>query len=144
MPLTPTELLIPRVLAIGTEPGTPIWPGSQMYADSFRTGQVTTLSVDGIFGNCFVDNMRMEWYMKKFLMYPNCFRPLEWWEMREPGQMPLYLKHGENGKVRKVKEYSTGEVLTLAIFEGGRFRRLTKEWIPCDESEYLEYQKSKS
>ena len=49
----------------------------------------------------------------------------------------------ENGKVRKVKEYSTGERLTIAVFEGGLIRRLNKEWIPCDEAEYLEYQKSK-
>ena len=138
--MTPQELLIPRVLAIGTEPGTPNYPDSL-----FTSGEVLILwnkyyykQADGI-------SICTDRKVSKSVVdeYPSLFRPLEWWEHRTPEQMPLYLKHGENGKVRKVKEYSTGEVLTIAVFEGGRVRRLTNEWIPCTEQDYMEYQISK-
>jgi len=72
-----------------------------------------------------------------FLKYPAIFKKLEWWEDRKPEEMPLYIKHGANGKPRKIESFieATGTI----YFEGGRQRRINPDWIPSTEQEYLTY-----
>jgi|HubBroStandDraft_2_1064218.scaffolds.fasta_scaffold393611_2 hypothetical protein len=76
-----------------------------------------------------------------FEPYPHLFKKLEWWEERELPQMPEYLKHGENGNVRKVVKWLFQYNHIIVEFEGGRQRILKDKWIPCNEKEYLEFQK---
>ena len=73
--------------------------------------------------------------------FPHLFRPLQWWEDREEKDLPKFVKHGENGKPRKVFEYVLrwNEV----VFEGGRTRKINKDWLPATETEYNSYLKSK-
>lgn len=70
--------------------------------------------------------------------YPHLFKKLEWYEEREIADMPEYLKFKNNGKVKKVQKYhlSTGYV----VFDGGRTRRINKDWTPATEQEFLTYQ----
>lgn len=72
--------------------------------------------------------------IKYFEPYPLIFKPLPWYADRDVSELPLYLKCGENGKPRKVKEYLTN--WDEVIFEGGRQRKLNKNWIPITEEEF--------
>lgn len=73
-----------------------------------------------------------------FSEFPNIFLPISWWEDRKPEDMPMYLKYQNNGKIRKVKAFhGSGDYMTVE-FEGGRTRRMKKEWTPCTEEQFLE------
>lgn len=134
MSLTPEQLMIPRVMCIGTQVGKPNYPGSVL-----KTGEILVLSKSGFSYRSDSDNYIKEEWVK---IFPNLFRPMPWHEGRTAEEMPLYLKHGENGKVRKVARYFNWGAM-IVEFEGGRTRRLTDKWIPCTEAEYISYQKSK-
>ncbi len=69
--------------------------------------------------------------------FPAIFRKLQWWEHRKPEEMPEYIKHGENGKPRKIESFTP--TMARVIFEGGRVRTLNHEWLPATEAEYTTY-----
>lgn len=132
--MTTEQLLIPRVLCIGGKDGEPNYPGSP-----YKSGDI--LEVVDYF--ILIDDICSKLiYNEVTNAYPELFRPLPWWYGRTVEEMPLYLKCGENGKVRKVARYFNWATM-IVEFEGGRTRRLTDKWIPCTEAEYLEYQNSK-
>lgn len=141
MSLTPEQLMIPRVMCTGTEPGTPNYPKS-----NWDTGDILIQSLLQSWsnGNPAIyywksDDGELEGFLDACnpLEFPNCFRPMPWWEARKPEEMPLYLKCGSNGKVRKVaRYYHSGNLLTVE-FEGGRTRNLNDKWLPATESEFL-------
>jgi hypothetical protein len=54
------------------------------------------------------------WYDK----YPAIFQPLEWWQEREPDEMPEYLKDTRDGEIVKAIQYGDNQVLVKArVFE---------------------------
>lgn len=133
MPLTKQQLLIPRVLCIGTEDGKQNYPKSL-----FKSGQVLELdniSHDG--RNCYVVP---SYDIDYFLSYPNCFNPLPWWYGRTVEELPEYLNI--DGGVFKVDMYDFGNdvvyVFTITVVPV-----LLRQCTPADESEYQEYQKQK-
>lgn len=82
------------------------------------------------------------WNLRGFKPYPHLFQLLNWWEGRTEDQMPRYLKHGPDGKTRKVEEYFLR--VNCIIFEGGRQRNFTPEgngskWLPSTEEEYKKW-----
>lgn len=71
--------------------------------------------------------------------YPAVLRKLEWWEKRTAEEMPEYVKHGENGKPRKVKRIFRESMIE---FEGGRIRNLNAKYLPATATEYNDYIKT--
>ena len=147
MPLIKTELLIPRVLCIGTKEGEPNYPDSP-----FNTNDVLTFIKikDGT-----------KWYRKigdinkthiheiYIIRFSNLFKPLPWWYGRTVEEMPQYVKD-ENGEVWKVTKYFidssvacfyTGELEKEGWLKGTEtpFNLLAVE--PADLTDYMEYQK---
>lgn len=89
MPLTKEQLLIPRYLCTGT-PGKQIWPGS-----IWRSGDIIEESkLHGDLMYCDKDGPR-------YSDFPHLFKPLRWWEYRQPDDMPEYVKSQETGRVYK-------------------------------------------
>ena len=141
--LTPEQLLVPRVLAIGTEPGTPNYPGS-----NFRTGSVYVLS-DKPKGNSEYSwkGLTVEWFKK----YPTLFRHLEWWEFRTAEEMPGYVKFidfSNKEEVYKVLRWELESGIWRWYGEGDnrgnfRFWSAEKQYQPATEAEYIECQKVK-
>lgn len=85
-------------------------------------------------GNVTIEDATASYFRK----FPANFQELEWWQKRTNDDMPGYLKVGINGKVRKVKQYIWWTDRTCNIeFEGGRCRKLNRQWTPCEEAEYL-------
>lgn len=138
MSLTPEQLLIPRVMAIGTEPGTP-----NDTSGDFISGDILT-QTEKRFDKWESKMLKHTVYLSIDFIekFPHLFRPMPWYEGRKPEEMPQYLKHGENGKVRKVARYFNWATM-IVEFEGGRTRRLTDKWIPCTEADFIQYQNSK-
>lgn len=135
MALTKEQLLIPRVMCVGTEPGTSNFPGSEL-----KTGEIVTL--DLVYG----DKMRFAWikrgvflYEESVAKYPNCFRLMPWWEGRKPEDMPEYVRI--KNKVLRVIKYNLafGEFLP----EKSKYMKRLEYTQPATEQEYLEYQKEK-
>ena len=141
MPLTKQQLLIPRVLCIGTEDGKQNYPKSL-----FKSGQVIELdniSHDGRY--CYVVP---SYDIDYFLSYPNCFNPLPWWYGRTVEEMPRYVNTNSVYGIRKVKEWAfiKGEKLDRWRVEDTRgeiYSTFHLDITPADESEYQEYQKQK-
>lgn len=130
MPLTPTQLLVPRVLAIGTNQGEFIWPDSH-----YQSGMILT-DVDGwytLIGYPLVRPIKCEVAHE----FQNLFRPLEWWEMREPGQMPEYVKQLDMIHPSKNWELVNGRWR----FEYGPFGRqfIDGKMQPATNEQYIRY-----
>lgn len=70
--------------------------------------------------------------------YPHLFRPLHWSERREEGDMPEYVKCGENGKPRKLESIHHG----IMTFVGGRKRKINDKWLPSSVEEFTLYKES--
>ena len=141
MPLSKEQLMIFRVLCIGTEDGKQNYPKSL-----FKSGQVLELdniSHDG--RNCYVVP---SYDIDYFLSYPNCFKPLPWWYGRTVEEMPRYVNTNSVYGIRKVKEWAfiKGEKLDRWRVEDTRgeiYSTFHLDITPADESEYQEYQKQK-
>lgn len=134
--MKPEDLLKPRYKVIADYPGNKLKVGDILIKYVFPETE----------NYCYVtnpeilllgDNLRKE----EVEQYPHLFKKLEWWEERKPEDMPEYVKCGENGKPRKVKEWNMR--WGLVEFEGGRTRRLQHQWIPSTEQEYNSYLSSK-
>lgn len=158
MPLTKEQLLIPRVMCVGTKEGFEIWPGSSMASDKFVTGGILTLDTKTIIGTCFKDWTGREWYMAKLNQFPHLFRPMPWWEGRKPEDMPEYVTVNLLGSLQwMANEIKTGAVYKLdADFKYNYYKghylgiqynngggTLGEYLLPATEQEYLDYQKQK-
>lgn len=137
MPLTKEQLLIPRVLCIGTKEGEPndtrgLWITGEIYTYKKHES-------DGY--ECYINDantlaMPMN-YPDKF---PHLFKPLPWWYGRTVEDMPLYLID-KFGKVKRVLRHNT-DFMTV-IFNDDDWEESYAHYQPADESDYQEYQKQK-
>lgn len=121
------ELLKPRYKVIADYP--------EIERHNIRIGDVITRSESAMYADKTQDGTPVVAIDHE--IFPAVFRRLEWWEERSPEDMPEYVKHGENGKPRKIAEFYPiyGEV----VFEGGRRRKLNSKWIPATKLEYDDY-----
>lgn len=145
MSLTKEQLLIPRVMCVGTEPGTQNYPGSL-----FKTGDILYLedskyfyALDGGTDTC-ISNPKLSYHDAE--KFPHLFRPMQWWEGRDKTDLPKYVKNIKSGRVFK------------AVWDCFKFKGV-KEWSlilqqngipinpdrfePATSQEYLDYQKQK-
>jgi hypothetical protein len=72
--------------------------------------------------------------------YPHLFQPLEWWQERQPGEMPEYVKAKRSEQVLKVEsiEYK----YMSAILEDDNFPRSLANFLPATESEYQSFKQN--
>ena len=134
MPLTKEQLLIPRVMCVGGKEGEPNYPGSQ-----FKVGQVLTQCVlygDEVFVH---EDFSKPIYSSFAFKFPHLFRPMPWWEGRQPEDMPKYVRI--KNKVLRVVKYN----LTFGEFlpKKSKYMKRLEYTQPATEQEYLEYQKQK-
>lgn len=82
-------------------------------------------------------------YFRKF---PKNFRELEWWEERNPDELPQYLKEAETGEVVKVTNYHiesypqcfyTDKLDTKGTFKGLPEPFNIRAMIPTTEAEFF-------
>jgi hypothetical protein len=89
-------------------------------------------------------------YESEFNKYPHLFRRLEWWEERQPEEMPKYLK--DKTGVFKTRDWRLiGAVMAFDIYITGSvysidgWHELSKSflpnYLPATEAEYLNQQK---
>ncbi len=137
--MTNEELMQPRYKVIER------WPDMHML--KFFTDQIITLNQkEG--SQWFIDMGKTKpydnYYDAYFEGYPHLFKKLEWWEEREPDDMPDYVK-GES-EVYKVLSNPTG--ITDVVYakwilphnkNAMRLLSLSKT-VPATEEEYLAYQ----
>lgn len=154
MPLTKQELLIPRVLCIGTKEGEPNFPGSR-----FMTGDIIEQN-----GRDYWSIKADAWLNKTTVeKHPHLFKPLPWWYGRTVEELPDYVKqtgmedsagNPVQDVVMKVKKHHSagnGEWRddSINIFCADSYLTGTPGsftyagWEPADESDYQEYQKQK-
>ena len=144
MPLIKTELLIPRVLCIGTKEGEP-----NDTSRDYISGNIITVG-DYLSNSDFLSMKATAEYLGGLVeKFPHLFKPLPWWYGRTVEEMPQYVKD-ENGEVWKVTKYFidssvacfyTGELEKEGWLKGTEtpFNLLAVE--PADLTDYMEYQK---
>lgn len=134
MSLTKEQLLISRVMCVGTEPGTPNYPGSE-----FNTGDILMETIRLLYSKVGQESCRISKGMLD--RFPHLFRPMPWWEGRKPEDMPEYIKYGQ-GAVYKVIEWKENEHYGVyALCERGEDYPLIMQpqTSPATEQEYLDY-----
>lgn len=141
MPLTKEQLLVPRVLCIGTDEGKPNYPGSQL-----KTGDIITV------GSLIQIGLQVFSASELLLselcnQFPNCFKPLQWWELRTSEDMPEYVKFIHDpyiGEIVHVPSFEKGS--TPFEFILGRPKLTIQHYSFCEPAtreEYEEYLKQK-
>jgi hypothetical protein len=154
MAMTKEQLLIPRVMCVGTKEGTQNFPGSD-----YLTG--TILEPDGKDAKgiyYYRLKNRLFIYIDEVENYPNCFRPMPWWEGRKPEDMPEYVTVNLLGSLQwMANEIKTGAVYKLdADFKYSYYKghylgiqynngggALGEYLLPASEQEYNEYKNQK-
>lgn len=140
--------MIPRVMCIGSTIGTSNYPGS-----SFTTGEILVLERAK-----YRPAVEQPYFPKRKIdpetvaMYPNCFRPMPWYEGRTADEMPEYVKlpWGKSAafvhKVEKWLDEYNSEGQPLYEYYN-KVKHLTtacvSELLPATEAEYIAYQKKK-
>lgn len=82
------------------------------------------------------------WYAEELDKYPHLFQPLQWWEDRQPEDMPEYVKDKENDQLMyKVYEWYWGNSYFQFEPETGLITP-TIYFIPATLAEYQQYQSS--
>jgi len=122
MSLTKEQLLIPRVMCVGTEPGTPNdtsgnWvSGDIYYLDPWGKGVYKSYDNGREVSEPLIVHLAQS--------MPHLFKPLPWWYGRKPEDMPEYVK------------YHTGSVskLTKEMIEYGGI--VLEDYEPATEQEY--------
>jgi len=71
--------------------------------------------------------------------YPHLFKKLEWWEERNPEDMPEYVKHTASGKIWKVKEYDLPTGAHITGPEVSTYWAVMKNLEPATEADYNAY-----
>jgi len=127
--LTKQQLLIPRVLCIGTKEGEP-----NDTSGDYISGNIITVG-DYLSNSDFLSMKATAEYLGGLVeKFPHLFKPLPWWEKRSASEMPDYVKDN-NGVVHKVEK--------LITKDGNSWSTVSGDIEPADESEYQEYQKQK-
>lgn len=142
--MTKEQLLIPRVMVIGTEQGKMNYPGS-----NFRTGEVLQM-----YGRWYERENKSPYVSIKasdVAKFPNCFKPLPWWYGRKPEEMPdwvYYISMKGIKEVRKVIHWEFFEGHWMWKSECGEvgnffYYKDDEQYQPATEQEYLDYIKQK-
>lgn len=158
MPLIKTELLIPRVLCIGTKEGEP-----NDTSRDYISGNIITVG-DYLSNSDFLSMKATAEYLGGLVeKFPHLFKPLPWWYGRTVEELPDYVKqtgmedsagNPVQDVVMKVKKHHSagnGEWRddSINIFCADSYLTGTPGsftyagWEPADESDYQEYQKQK-
>ena len=143
MPLTKQQLLIPRVLCIGTKEGEP-----NDTSRDYISGNIITVG-DYLSNSDFLSMKATAEYLGGLVeKFPHLFKPLPWWYGRTVEEMPRYVNTNSVYGIRKVKEWAfiKGEKLDRWRVEDTRgeiYSTFHLDITPADESEYQEYQKQK-
>ena len=137
MSLTPEQLMIPRVMCIGTEVGTPNNPsnGSYISGDIYTKTDHTYVWCSKLIGHVFFEE---DWAKK----YPHLFRPMPWYEGRKPEEMPEYLRPSKTYGIVKINEWRCIGEMCLALTDDGMLSSNNWEFEPSTEAEYIAYQNS--
>lgn len=140
--MTTEQLMIPRVKVKMDYPSSQFEVGDILYRD-YATSWIykvteVVYTQDETFLNAIPET--------DITKYPHIFQPMQWWEDREIGDLPMYLKDNKCGCiVIKVHEYSkedNGRFVSEANAGCGFLSNIIY-WLPATEAEYLEYLKSK-
>jgi hypothetical protein len=140
MPLTKQQLLIPRVLCIGTKEGEP-----NDTSGDYISGNIITVG-DYLSNSDFLSMKATAEYLGGIVeKFPHLFKPLPWWYGRTVEEMPEYVKNTDilsmnNGKVYKVIKHEDNFVY-LEARNNPRFH--IENFEPADISDYQKYQKQK-
>lgn len=133
--LTTEELLIPRWKVIAG------WPGIENH--NCKVGDI--IADDGRTAAKNQDDIPQ--FIVKWNDYPNLFQPLQWWEGREPEDMPEYTKMVYNGGIKFVQKVErwegfncAGQPLYRYLNRVGQLSTFcVDELEPATEQEYLTY-----
>jgi len=132
--LTTEQLLVPRYKVIAN------YPTSNMY---FNVGDVLSWSDQY---NSYLGGKDASLHKDTVEKYPHIFKMLEWWEERQPEEMPGYLQETEGGKIEKITRYFidgnlpcfyTGEIEKKGRFKGNETPFNLRAMLPATEAEYL-------
>lgn len=129
------ELLKPRYKVIAEDTSGNYKIGEIYYQHGndggFGSGIYYTTSPEDIFP----EKLHLPAHIEKF---PHLFRKLEWWEEREAGDMPKYVKN-DQGKVYKVSKYEPYIIdkSQIAVYLDGRdYSTHVRNFQPATEAEY--------
>ncbi len=134
-PLTKQQLLIPRVLCIGTETGT-----NNDTSHKYISGDIIEFTNIGVQEYPVWVCDKFGYALDFYESFPHLFKPLPWWYGRTVEDMPLYLID-KFGKVKRVLRHNT-DFMTV-IFNDDDWEESYAHYQPADESDYQEYQKQK-
>jgi hypothetical protein len=119
--LSKEELLKPRYKVIAD------FPGMEDYG--LKVGEI----VDSSFHRDLISNLN---FLNK---YPHLFKKLEWWEEREEGDLPKYLKSFNSDTFYKVLKYNvTSGDVWVESFNGISISII--HFVPATQEEYEQYQ----
>lgn len=127
------NLTAPRVICIGEEKGKRLYPHGDVFI-----GDVLTLdSLGYVYGS-----ETGRWVGKSIVSeYPHLFRQLEWWEERNPEDMPRFIK-GINGNIMfEISEFKVKE--NSYFIKGNKYpypiNKTLASYEPATEQEYFDY-----
>lgn len=127
---TPEELLKPRYKVIADYPGC-----------KFKIGNILTYvrEIAQTYDLWRNEKTGVEIIYSGFGAFPHLFKKLEWWEDREPSEMPEYVKWTDTGVLCKYHNH-IGAYFYLA--DDNSFGYALTNTIPATAAEYDEYVKS--
>lgn len=131
---TPEELLKPRYKVIADYPGC-----------KFKIGNILTYvrEIAQTYDLWRNEKTGVEIIYSGFGAFPHLFKKLEWWEDREPGEMPEYVKgYDRVYKMVKWTHNACGEYFDEVEQAPNRVMFEMKNIIPATAAEYDEYVKS--
>jgi len=147
MPLTPEQLLTPRVICTGTE-GEPLWPNSE-----FTHGDILIyIKPPGWLSGVYTESGNIELGEKHIGEHlanplPHLFRQLHWSEFREEKDLPEYIKWPTGG-INRVLEWRINDYSGIWFFKEqlheGFYNPKRQGITPATEAEYLEYLNTKN
>ena len=134
MPLTKQQLLIPRVLCIGTKEGEP-----NDTSRDYISGNIITVG-DYLSNSDFLSMKATAEYLGRLVeKFPHLFKPLPWWYGRTVEEMPGYILASKTYGIVKVNEWRCMGELCLALTDDGMLSAANWEFEPADESDYELY-----
>lgn len=133
------DLLAPRYMLIESYP-------ANYY---FKVGDILTQSDQipmGTFGKFINETTGWAWVHHPEKYKANLKR-LEWWEERQPEEMPEYVKHAGSGRVAKVSRFDLKTTSAWFMYLDGELQPYAPggsalentHWLPATLEEYLSY-----
>jgi hypothetical protein len=129
------DLLKPRVRVILDYPGSPFANGDILIQD-LRTLKEVWIRVQEF------ENIRSDraWISHEYVrLYPEIFKPVQWWEGREPEELPKYVKNAADKIVFRVEYnfdgHTPSDVKTWNV-EAPAFWHSLYDLLPSTKEEY--------